>query len=140
MIGFNHTLAGAIIAVTLPAPLVPLVALTSHFLLDSMPHFGNSKRFSPYTTGFKWLLVVDAILCFSSLFFAWWLFPDKWLIITIGAFFATLPDFLWIFQNKTKKFRWFFKFATEIQWGEFPLGWILEVAYALAFVFILLHL
>ena len=140
MIGFNHTLAGAIIAVVTPAPLVPLVAFLSHFLLDMTPHFGKSKRFTPYTTEFKWLLVADATLCFTSLFFAWWLFPHLWFIIAIGAFFSTLPDFLWLFRGKSKRFQWFFTFAEKIQWGERPWGWILELMYGVIFVLILINL
>lgn len=140
MIGFNHTLAGAIIAVVLPAPFVPFVAFLSHFLLDMTPHFGRSKRFSPWTTSFKWLLVGDAILCFASLFFVWWLFPDKWFILTVGAFFSTLPDFLWMFRGKSKKFAWFFDFASIIQWGERPWGWIFELSYGVCFVTVLFWL
>ncbi len=37
-------LAGVAIAVTVRHPvLVPLLAFGSHFLLDSLPHFGNPK-------------------------------------------------------------------------------------------------
>jgi hypothetical protein len=140
MIGFNHTLAGAIIAVIIPAPFVPLVAFFSHFLLDMTPHFGRSKTFTPYTKEFKWLLIIDAILCFCSLFFAWWLFPEMWLIIAIGTFFSTLPDFLWLLRGKSKKFQWFFTFAEKIQWGERPWGWILELAYGVVFVTVLISL
>lgn len=140
MIGFNHTLAGAIIAVVTPPPFVPFVAFLSHFLLDMTPHFGKSRRFTPYTTEFKWLLFTDATLCFTSLFFAWWLFPHMWLIIAVGAFFSTLPDFLWLFRGKSKRFQWFFTFAEKIQWGERPWGWILELMYGAVFVLILINL
>jgi hypothetical protein len=94
MLGFNHVLAGSIIAVITPAPLVPLVAFASHFLLDLTPHFGNSDRVYPYTKSFKLWLVIDALLCFVGLAFAISLFSDKWFIISLGAFFGALPDFL----------------------------------------------
>lgn len=141
MTGTNHTLAGAFIAVLAPAPLVPLVALVSHFVLDALPHFGQNSRIyirqdGSYSTGFKLLLIFDAILCFGALFFAWWLFPDKWLMITVGAFFAAGPDFLWLFEKYarspvTKKF---YRFAKNIQWAEMPWGWILEIVYGLALI------
>lgn len=129
MIGFNHVAAGAIIAVTVPPPYVPIVALLSHFVMDALPHFGNSETFKPYTKAFKGLLVFDAIMCFSLLGFAWWLVPDKWQIISIGTFFAALPDFLWLLEGKIRWLKPYFTFAKKIQWGETPDGWTYEVIY-----------
>lgn len=146
MTGFNHTLAGSIIAVLVPAPLVPLVAFVSHFVLDALPHFGRHPKITTIngklSRNFKRLLVLDAILCFAALFFAWWLFPNKWLIITVGAFFSALPDFLWLLQPRAKSrlARAFFRFATIIQWGERPWGWVLEIVYAAYFALTLLYL
>lgn len=145
MTGFNHTLAGSIIAVLVPAPFVPLVAFMSHFVLDAVPHFGNLS-WAPdhgdrsFSRKFVLLLIGDAIGCFASLFFAWWLFPDKWLIITIGAFFAAGPDFLWLIDGKIKWLKPFFRFATWIQWGERPWGWTLEIVYATLFCLLLIRL
>lgn len=140
MLGFNHTLAGCIVAVITPAPLVPMVAFASHFLLDMTPHFGRSKRVYPYTKEFKLLLLGDAILCVTSLLFAMYLFPDMWFILGIGAFFSTLPDFLWLLNGKTKWLKGFLQFAEKIQWGERPYGWIFDACYGVLFVIILLQL
>lgn len=146
MTGTNHTLAGAIIAVLVPAPLVPIVAFASHFVLDAVPHFGQNKRIyikdGMYSPGFKYWLVGDALLCFTSLFFAWWLFPDKWLIITVGTFFAAGPDFLWPLEPhvRSRFARGFFTFAKKIQWAELPWGWVLEIIYAIIFATILYSL
>lgn len=140
MLGFNHTLAGSIIAVITPAPLVPLVAFVSHFLFDMTPHFGRHPKIYPYTSSFKKLLVLDAVLCFSALAFAVILFPDKWLIIAIGAFFSTLPDFMWIVKGKVSFLNTFFHWAEVIQWGERPYGWIFDVTYAMGFTLILWYL
>ena len=135
MLGFNHTLAGSIIAVLVPAPLVPVISFGSHFILDMTPHFGRSKKVYPYTKSFKLLLVADALLCTTGTLFAMWLFPDKWFIIGVGAFFSVLPDFLWLFARRGPK--WLDKFlswAAWIQWGERPYGWIFDVFYALMMV------
>lgn len=135
MLGFNHTLAGSIIAVITPTPLVPFVALGSHYLLDMTPHFGRSETVHPYTTQFKRLLVADAVLCTIALLFAMWLFPDMWLVVTVGAFFGALPDFFWLLKHRGPK--WFDKFLSwseRIQWGERPYGWIFDVFYALMMV------
>jgi len=147
MTGTNHTLAGAIIAVLVPPPLVPLVAFASHFVLDALPHFGNRSWMpatgaDPYSRTFKYWLVFDAVGCFAALFGAWWLFPDKWLIITIGAFFAAGPDFLWLFEKYAHGAfaRKFYRFAAKIQWAELPWGWVLELLYAAIFVGLLIWL
>ena len=134
MLGFNHVLAGSIVAVIVPAPLVPLAALASHFILDTFPHSGNTEKTYPYTPSFKRLLALDALLCFAGLAFALWLFPQEWLIIMIGAFFGAAPDFLWLWRDKGPAwFQKFLHFANWIQWGERPYGWILDVIYALLF-------
>lgn len=145
MIGFNHTLIGAIVAVTTPAPLVPVVALVSHFVADAMPHFGRHPKITVdeqgrYSPAFKKLLVVDAVVCFAVLFFAWWLFPQQWFVITVGAFFATLPDFMWLLKGRVAWLDGFFRFASWIQWGERPWGWVLELAYCGIFAAVLVWL
>ena len=129
MIGFNHVAAGIIIALTAPAQYVPLLALISHFILDALPHFGKSEALKPFTGAFKGLLAFDAVICFLLLGFAWWLFPNQWLLITIGTVFATLPDFLWPLEGKIKWLGGYFQWAKKIQWGETPDGWTYELIY-----------
>lgn len=141
MLGFNHTLAGSIIAVLVPAPLIPLASLASHFILDMTPHFGESEIVRPYTKHFKLLIVADAFLCALSLSLAIWLFPDKWLIICVGSFFSVLPDFLWpLWRHGPKWLDRFLDFAQWIQWGERPYGWLFDVFYAFLFGFTLFAL
>lgn len=134
MTGFNHTLAGALAAVTLPAPLAPLVALVSHFVFDAFPHFGRHTELRPYTKSFIQLLGIDAVLCVMSLLLALMLFPDKWLLILACTFLSTLPDFLWLLDGKVGWLKGFFSFASVIQWGERPWGWVLEIIYGTIFV------
>lgn len=132
MLGFNHTLAGSIIAIITPAPLVPAVALASHFITDMLPHFGNSDTVKPYTKPFKALLVADAVLCIAGVSLAIVLFPHLWFIIGVGAFFGILPDFLWPLMNHGPK--WldrFLEWANWIQWGERPYGWLFDAFYGL---------
>lgn len=139
MIGFNHTMAGVIIAVTVPPIYVPIVALLSHFVMDALPHFGESETFKPYTKAFKILLFFDALLCFLVLGFGLWLFPTLWPIIILGTFFATAPDFMWLLDNKVRWLRKYFVFAKKIQWAESPDGWTYEhIYFALMFVALVL--
>lgn len=140
MTGYNHTLAGAIAAVALPAPLAPFAALISHFIFDAFPHFGRHDELKPYTSSFVSLLVVDGMLCILALIFALVLFPDKWILILLCTFLSTLPDFLWLLEGRVPRLEGFFKFAADIQWGERPWGWILEIIYGVIFATILILL
>ena len=57
MIGFNHVISGVIIGSIAPLPAVPIIALASHFVMDTLPHFGKSEVFKPYNKNFKLLLI-----------------------------------------------------------------------------------
>lgn len=141
MLAFNHTLAGSIIAIVTPAPLVPVVALASHFILDMTPHSGTSDTRYPYTKSFIALLVLDGVLSIGALVFAIWLFPAQWFIIAVGAFFSVFPDLLWPLEHHGPK--WldtFLAWANWIQWGERPNGWLFDVFYGLMMVMALAFL
>lgn len=129
MIGFNHTLAGVLVGATVSPVYIPVVALFSHFVMDALPHFGKSITFTPYTRPFKALLLLDALACFAVLGFGWWVFPEHRVAVTIGAIFATLPDFLWILEHKVKWLQPYFTFAKKIQWAETPNGWTYELLF-----------
>lgn len=130
MLGFNHLLAGSIVAVIVPEPLVPVVAFSTHFVLDLFPHsFGEEP---PYSRALKIQIAVDAVLCVATLIFLFALFPTKLPLILMGAFFGFLPDCLWIFWRKGPK--WldrFLDFAHWIQWAEVPYGWIFDGFYGM---------
>lgn len=131
MLAINHALAGSIIAVTIPAPLVPFAAFASHFLLDMMPHADGAEP--PLPRALKIQIIIDLSLLPFAYFFALWLFPEQWHIITIGVFFSVLPDTFWAFWRRggPQWFQTFLDWAHAIQWGERPYGWKLDVIYAL---------
>lgn len=138
MLAFNHVLAGSIIAVITPAPLVPFVALASHFLLDLTPHTGNSDTRYPYTKPFLIQLIIDGFLSIVGFVLALTLFPDQWFIISIGAFFGAAPDLLWpLWHHGPKWLDKFLNWAEWIQWGERPYGWLFDLFYGFLFVFTL---
>jgi hypothetical protein len=142
MTGFNHTLAGCIAAVVLPAPVAPFVAFISHFFLDAMPHFnfGRNDPLAPFSKNFKRLVVADAVLCFASLGFSIWLFPHLWWLLIICSFTSTLPDFLWPFDGRVRWLKGFLYFSKVIQWAERSYGWIYDLMYGLIFTLILFNL
>jgi len=139
MLAFNHILSGSIIAVVTPAPLVPFVAVASHFILDTFPHAHGEEP--PFSRFLKIQIAADALVSVGALILVFALFPPQWLIVGIGAFFGLLPDFLWLIWKKGPK--WLDKFldwAHWIQWGERPYGWIFDAFYGFLFVFTLFAL
>lgn len=140
MLAFNHLLAGSIVAVVTPAPLVPFVALTSHFLLDLTPHAHGEEP--PYSRFLKTQIVIDAVICAFIIPFVLWLFPSQWLIISIGMFFSFLPDTLFLYWRKggPQWFQRFLDWAHWIQWGERSYGWIFDAFYAMLMIITLFSL
>lgn len=139
MLAFNHILAGSIVGAIVPAPVVPVVAFVTHFVLDLFPHAHGEEP--PYSRFLKIQIAIDALLTVVAIGLVLWLFQDRWFIIGVGAFFGLLPDFLWLLWRRGPK--WldkFLDFAHWIQWGERPYGWIFDAFYGLLMVVILFHL
>lgn len=146
MTATNHALTGAIIGLVVGEPLVALpAALASHFVCDVIPHFGSSlpKKVRLKTAGFRNYLIVDASLCVLLVVCLAIFQPQNWLLAAVCAFLATSPDLFWI--NKYLKTRrgkhWkrgaFTTFAGKIQWFERPIGAVVEIAWFIAAVIIL---
>lgn len=137
MTGLNHTLAGGILALTLPPPIALTLALLSHFVFDMLPHFGQHPKFVKFTPHLKTLIAADGALSLATMGLIIWLAPNKWFIIGLSCFLAVLPDLLWIFQKLLHTPDWFLRFSSWIQWGERPYGWIYESIYTVFGVLLL---
>jgi hypothetical protein len=126
MTGYNHVAVGVLVAVIIKNPVVVVpVAFASHFVLDALPHFKYPEHNS---NKFLYLLAIDGALCSAIYIFALYKWPHQWLAITLGAFFAALPDFMWLFYyKKPLPKNWFYKFSAWIQWGERPWGMLIEI-------------
>lgn len=127
-----HTLTGALIALAVkdPALAAPL-AFTSHFVLDSMPHFGI-KGLDFKTPKGRLVGILDCTGALVAWLVMMAVFPGHWFLVSVGVFFACLPDLLYlpdIFLNKIigKKLR---IFHSRIQWGESPAGTVVDVIWA----------
>ena len=141
MNALNHALSGAIIAVLVPAPLIPLVAVATHFVLDAFPHAKTPDNIrDALKRPFAYIFYSDIALTFAATLLAWYLFPDKLWLILLGVTFAILPDLLWFFNGKVAWLKPYFKFALWIQWAEKPWGWSLEILYSMIFVVVLIGL
>lgn len=134
-----HTLTGALIAVAVKEPMLAApLAFVSHFVLDSTPHFGLDGLDFKTPKG----KVVGVMDCFGAL--VTWLilislFPAQWFLVSVGVFFACLPDLLYlpdIFFNHipSKKL---LHFHSRIQWSQTPPGTITDATWAAAVIFML---
>lgn len=131
----NHVLVGSTIALAIRQPVYALpLAFMSHFVLDSIPHFGF--RASGFKVAFRQrifylfeffdligLIIILATINFSVI------------LPLLGALCAIAPDFEWavryfFFERKDKegpKRTKLTKFHQYIQWGERPWGAFVEI-------------
>lgn len=130
MIALNHALTGAAIAIAIkqPALVIPL-AFLSHFVLDTIPHFGDMPFYSYGHPLFPYAMAADGLLTIGSVGALMAFNPDQALIIGLGAAFAILPDVFWLGHYSLKWKHWFFRFHQKIQWYERPPGMIVEATY-----------
>lgn len=135
----NHALTGAVIGLASGNPVVAApLAFVSHFVLDSTPHFSlpwlDFKKRGGRIVGV--LDCTGALIAYLSLLH---FFPHQWLVITVGVFFACLPDLLYlpdIFFNyiPSKKL---LRFHAKIQWSETPQGLITDAAWGSLMIYLL---
>jgi len=146
VIATNHALTGAVIGLVVGNPWVALpAALASHFVCDAIPHFGMGKDFIR-SKAFRNFLIFDAILCVTLVLFLAMTQPAHWILAAVCAFLAASPDLLWIplyrksLQGKTFNFTGFYKFASNIQWFERPIGGVVELLWFFVATFLLVSL
>lgn len=134
MIGFNHALTGALIAKILPLPLAIPLAFISHFVLDSLPHYGipNRKRDKSMVWRLVFLLDFLGTLGLAALAISW----GRYDMLACGVV-ACSPDFIWVSRviktksfNLSKNLSWFTKWHVKIQHFERPWGIYLELPLA----------
>lgn len=139
MIITNHFLAGSLIAVAIPEPVIALsLAFASHFVMDALPHYGYpgnkgygealKHKLSYISTAIALLLlaVIVGLLVANSL----------WLALAAGLV-AISPDIvgLWnylAFEKQGRKgnnilAKLHVKFHRRIQWCERPWGIYIEI-------------
>lgn len=137
MTAANHALTGAIIGLSLHQPVVAVpLAFSAHYLMDAIPHFGGvwplgSRAFLRY-------LAVETGLCVGIVLALFVLQPSYWWLGATCAFATASPDFMWVGKflaarsGKALKEpkHWLVRLHKDIQWFERPIGWVVEVAWA----------
>lgn len=147
MTATNHALTGAVIGLVIGQPWVAVpAAVISHFVCDALPHAGSEERSDRVikTASFRNYLLTDASLCVALVGVLAFFQPEHWFLAAVCAFLATSPDLFWI--NRFLKARagrhWkpgvYSKFARNIQWFQKPIGAVVEVAWFVAALTILI--
>lgn len=138
MTGTNHFLAGALVAVAIPHPIVAgVVALTSHLVLDALPHFGRSSL------RVQNLVLVGDAICLLVLFGMMWE-ANQTLAIICGLLAMSL-DLLWIpfyraqLAGRQYRLNKLEHWLHALQWGERPWGLAIEVPFGAVVLVVLLR-
>lgn len=143
MTAINHALTGAVIGLVAGRPEIALpAALVSHFLCDAVPHYGaaGDKNAVLRSKAFARYLLADAGMCGLLVLAIAITKPQHWLLAISCAFLAAAPDSAYItkFRRMRQHRSWkpgaFTRFAIVIQWFERPLGGLVEVAWFVAAV------
>lgn len=143
MTATNHGLGGAFIAVVFakyPAAALVLAPL-SHFLLDSLPHFGFQK-FNPKDKHFLYFLVGDALLAVGITLLLAVLWNEIWWLIILCAFLGASPDLMWYYyyyMRPNAKKDPVARFHSWIQWSQTPRGMVIEIVWFTSIFSILVY-
>jgi hypothetical protein len=146
MTATNHALTGAVIGAAIGLPWVALpAAFLSHYVLDALPHFGASENYIT-TARFKQMLAVDALLCVIFVAVLAFTSQEHWPLLAACAFLGTSPDLFWInkyryaLQGRIQQWKpnLHSRFAARIQWFEKPIGSVIELAWSVGMITLLL--
>lgn len=150
MTATNHALTGTAIGLIVGEPLLALpLALLSHFVCDAIPHFSftadeSRKEQMLRSKMYKNYLITEATLCSLIVLGLAVLRPTHWLLAAVCAFVAAAPDLFSInrYLSTRRGNPWkpnlYSRFAHNIQWFEKPIGAVVEAAWFIAVVAILL--
>ncbi len=146
MTATNHALTGAAIGLVVGQPWLAIpLAFVSHFICDAIPHFKVNTKNNKHlkTKWFQNYLITEFLICVLIVALLAYYQPYNWLLAALCAFFAASPDLFSIRQyrqSRTNK-KWqptvYGKFATNIQWFERPIGAVVEVAWLVAMIIII---
>lgn len=141
MTATNHAITAANLALITKQWWVLPIALVSHFALDMLPHYGE-PTLEARGTRFKTVLGVDLVML---LLLTWLVImtADQYLWLVLASMFvAMLPDSVWIYRywREHKEGELPMKnpityFHAKIQWGERYWGWIIEIGWFVAMLF-----
>lgn len=147
MTATNHAATGAVLAMALQNPVLALpIAFASHFMLDVLPHYGVPYDKRPHHQSFGRVLAVDAVMLPITALMLVVVAGGAWWLVLLAMFLAISPDFVWIYryykerQGQVLDKHPFTHWHSRIQWGERPWGWIIELAWFVVIVGVVLQI
>ena len=142
MQALNHVVFGSLIALIVNEPVIAIpVALGSHFVLDTIPHYGNDPKAKRGSKAYNYRIVVDTIASILIVMYFVSYHPPNELLIMICAFVAVLPDLVWPLALTVKHEGpiWaFFKFHKTIQ-HESRKGIYLEIVWFMVSTYLVIY-
>jgi len=133
MQALNHVAFGTLIALTIKQPvLVAPLALSSHFFLDILPHYGEDPKAPKNSAPYHFRILIDGLASLLFIALSSSTFPEYMPVILVGSFFAILPDFFWpaaLFIKSDNPLWKFLKFHKRIQKFESRRGIYVEVGW-----------
>jgi hypothetical protein len=130
-------MTGAIIGLSVVAPVAIPLAFVSHFAMDGLPHEGNLGLSHKKNTA---ILVSDIALCFILALIIFIIRPPYWWLAILCAFLATSPDVMWLSlhrdrgANRTPKplseRQALVRLHHKVQWFQQPIGLVVELIWA----------
>lgn len=137
MTATNHVLTGVLIVALVPNPLISLpLAFLAHFVLDALPHFGDTHNRAAVFKNLKYILAADMLIASAVLLAILGLQPANWPLLILGGVLCASPDLMWmpnylryLLHKPTKPSNWLMRFHTWIQWGERPWGILVELVW-----------
>lgn len=139
MTATNHVVAGAFIASIFPSALLAIpFAFISHFVMDTLPHYGDNNQHSWLNRHFKYVLIADILLSLIFLTGLVYFQPENWALLVICAVVAASPDLLWFpyfiaaQKGQERKPSKLARILKAIQWGERPWGLYIEGVFLIA--------
>lgn len=143
MTGVNHTITGALVAVTINKPALALpAALLSHFVIDLIPHW----HYRPKNSLQRLYMMMDLTLSLSILLVLSVTVSGSPRLIIAGGLLGMLPDLMWLpafLHDKPPKqaghelLYFLRRVHVKIQWSETGYGAYVEIVW---FVLIMLLL
>lgn len=138
MTATNHVTTGAVFAAltvgALPIWVILPAAFLLHFVLDSLPHFGDPAHPDVALHRLRWFLPLDAFVALLVLGLIFALQPEYWFVIMTAGVLCASPD-LWSIARYVRFLKrgdtaispdWFARFHHRIQ-REYPWGIWLEL-------------
>ena len=130
----NHVLTGSLLGLAIDEPWLLFPAgVASHFILDSLPHYGDPKIIELSDKRFLWLGTADGLVAITVAVSVCVARPDRIGHIVLGAVAGAFPDLFYIpealFGLKLDP-AWWRRFHYKIQWYERPPGLAVDALWA----------